>query len=121
MKWVTGEYKDALIQYLRLSELLLSGVPLSENQETQYNASQIAIGVWEQPKPRLYEETILLVLATNMKLLCYKKIKISISILLQKMYNKPFILFILLNMKHSKSIKNFEKLIAYYLTKLTNN
>ena len=45
MKWVTTDYKAILIQYLRLSDLLLSGVPLSENQELTYNNSLIGVGV----------------------------------------------------------------------------
>ena len=92
--------------------MLKAGVPLSENQELQYNTSLIAVGVWEQVTPRFFEENILLILAANMKLLCYKNTKASINLLLQNLYKKPYILQILLNSKHCKNINLVKKLLA---------
>lgn len=120
MKWVSGDFKNSLIQFLRLSELLQAGVPLSENQELQYNMSQIAVGIWNQPTPRFFEENILLILAANMKLLCFKNIKVSVNLLLQEMYRLPFIPQIMLNSKHSKNTKILEKLSSLYLVELKN-
>ena len=92
MKWVSGDFKNALLQYLRLTELLQAGVPLSEHQEMQYSVSQMAVGVWNQSKPRFYEENVLLMLAANMKLLCPKEVKISIGLFLEEMYKDPYML-----------------------------
>ena len=122
MKWVSGDFKNALIQYLRLTELLQAGVPLSENQEMQYNVSQMAVGVWNQTTPRFYEENILLMLAANMRLLCFKHTKISINLFLQEMYKDPLILMMVLHAKHQKkNVKTIEKLAAYYLWEVKNS
>ena len=106
---------------MRLTELLQAGVPLSENQEMQYSVSQMAVGVWNQSKPRFYEENILLMLAANMKLLCFKEVKISINLFLQEMYKDPYMLLLVLYAKHQKhKIDNIERLAAYYLYEIKN-
>ena len=121
MKWVSGDFKNSLIQYLRLTELLQAGVPLSENQEIQYNVSQMAVGVWNQTTPRFYEENILLMLAANMKLLCFKHPKTSINLFLQEMYKQPNMLLTILHTKHQKKNTKFiEKLASYYLLEIKN-
>ena len=56
-----------------------------------------------------------------MKLLCYKNVKISINLFLQELYKKPFILQLILMMKHCKNTKNFEKFISYYVTKIAKS
>lgn len=126
MKWVSGDFKNSLIQYLRLTELLQAGVPLSENQELQYNVSRIAVGVWNQTTPRFYEENILLMLAANMKLLCFNHTKVSINLFLQEMYKDPILPMMVLDTKHQKTnTKLMEKLAAFYLVlikeKVENN
>ena len=119
MKWVTGDFKNSLIQYLRLSELLQAGVPLSENQEIQYNKSKIAVGVWDQSKPRFYEENIILILLANMKAICFKNPKKSLNLILQKIYKvNPYLPVIILEAKHIKNSNFIQKLITAELSKV---
>ena len=122
MKWVSVDFKNSLIQYLRLSELLQAGVPLSEDQEMQFNKSKIAVGIWDQSKPRFYEENILLMLISNMKLLCFKKPKIGLNLLLQKIYkNNAYLFTLILESKHSQNTNFVQKLLVSQILYIINN
>jgi len=58
-------------------------------------------------------------LAANMKLLCFKNVKVSINLFLQEMYKAPYMLQIVLNSKHMKeNTKTIEKLAALYLAEI---
>jgi F0F1-type ATP synthase alpha subunit len=125
MSWISNDFKSNLLSYLRISELLSMGVSISNEQRASYNAGLTALGVWNQSKPRFFEDNILCILASNLKLINPFSPKKSIVYLLEMTYKtSPFILSAILNHKHLNSkngnLLRIKKFIVRYLYLFTN-
>jgi F0F1-type ATP synthase alpha subunit len=101
MSWISNDFKSNLLSYLRIAELLSMGVSVSNEQRSSYNAGLAALGVWNQSKPRFFEDNVLSIIASNLKLICPKNSKKAIIFLLEQTYkNSNYILSTILFHKH---------------------
>ena len=101
-------------------------VSISNEQRSSYNQGLAALRVWNQTKPRFFEDNVLVILASNLKLIDPVKPKQSITLLLETTYkNSPYILSGILASKHLKNkngrLPRVKKFIVRYLYSLINN
>jgi hypothetical protein len=105
--------------------MLSMGISVSKEQKALYNAGLAALGVWKQTKPRFFEDNVIAILASNLKLLCPQQPKKAIIMLLEVTYQKsPQILMGTLFSKHLTpklgNLVRIKKFLVRYLYTLTN-
>ena len=125
MSWISNDFKNNLLSYLRISELLSMRVSVSNEQRSSYNAGLAALSVWSQSKPRFFEDNVLSILASNLKILYPQHPKKAIIMLLEFTYKyKNFILLGTLSSKHltnkNGNLSWVKKIIVRYLCWYSN-
>ena len=122
IKYASSLVQSHLLAYHQFAELRLAGATIPVTSEAAYKKSVCFFNLIQQREPRFFEENLIIILAADLGILCYKTTSVSIAQLLPQLYTSKnrWLLWLLVSFKYCNENQcNTRALINLIIAKLT--